>query len=315
MISEDKKLALCQRTQNTHPNKNGNGWWHSLASNISPDQTVIVKRTVKPKAPDRVLHQVYSQLMEYLPLASMHWNKILARGLTSMEITEQGYRSLTTHNRIQVTKSLLNKFGESTLATIPGFYVCEGPYGEYWTLFGGSGFMVPVKNETGLIVGIQVRLDQPTRNTKYLWLSTDGKKNGTSSGNPCHIAIPPEVTSGDIWITEGPLKANVIAWRKKCIAIAAPGVAHWKAIPDLVHKLHVARTLHGKNIIAYDAEFDTKPWVKQYALNLAAALSERQLAPYIATWSAFLAKGIDELILLNHYPTLLPTKTFTEPKV
>ncbi|MBW5449346.1 DUF3854 domain-containing protein [Cohnella sp. CFH 77786] len=297
MVSDDRKLALCQRIQNDHPNKKG-GWWHSLEDRITANKEDFTPRIEKPRGPEELIHAVYSDLFRQFPLSAEHLETLKQRGLTVREIREQGYGTLPINNRHQVSKMLLEKYGEVALSSVPGFYMKEGPYGEYWTIFGGTGFMIPILSVDRKITGIQVRVDRPTGKTKYIWLSTDGKKQGTNSGNPVHVAIPPSIQSNDIWITEGPLKANVIAWRNKCVALAAPGVAHWQEIPNLLSQLRKLLVNEGRNIIAYDSsEFASKPWVKQYAVSLAEELNRRQLPPIFALWDLANGKGIDDVIL------------------
>lgn len=297
MISDDRKLALCQRLQNDHPNKKG-GWWYSLEDRITASKEEFLPRTEKPRGSEELLHAVYSDVFRQFPLSAEHLDVLKQRGLTIREIREQSYGTLPINNRHQVSKRLLEKYGEPALSTVPGFYMKEGPYGDYWTIFGGTGFMIPVFSIDLKITGIQVRVDRPTSKTKYIWLSTDGKRYGTNSGNPVHVAMPPMIQSNDIWITEGPLKANVIAWRKKCVALAAPGVAHWQQIPNLLSQLRKLLVHEGRNIIAYDSsEFVTKPWVKQNAELLAEELNRRQLSPIYALWNLASGKGIDDVIL------------------
>ncbi|WP_171650098.1 hypothetical protein [Paenibacillus foliorum] len=103
------------------------------------------------------------------------------------EIKEHGYGSLPISDRHKISKILFDRYGEAALSSIPGVYSKEGKYGDYFTIFGGTGFMIPIMNINRQIIGIQVRLDQPSSKTKYIWLSTDSKKNGTNSGSPVHI--------------------------------------------------------------------------------------------------------------------------------
>ncbi|WP_141505083.1 DUF3854 domain-containing protein [Paenibacillus luteus] len=305
MVSDDHKLSLCQRIQNEHPNKKG-GWWHSLEDRISSKKEDFTPRIEKPKANEDLLHAIYSDLFQQFSLSAEHMEGLIKRGLTAREIREHGYSTLPINDRHKVGKRLLDKYGIEALSSVPGFYLKEGPYGEYWTIFGGTGFMIPILSYDQKITGIQVRVDRPTSRTKYIWLSTDGKKQGTNSGNPVHVAIPPMIQSNDIWVTEGPVKANVIAWRKKCVALAAPGVAHWQEIPELVSRLRKLLAHDGRNIVAYDSsEFNSKPWVKQAADLLAKELKELQLSPLFALWDSVHGKGIDDVILSGNEKEIL----------
>jgi hypothetical protein len=298
MISNDGKLALCQRIENNHPNIKG-GWWHSLEDNIRYDKRQFKKKKEKEKAPDFILDQVYSSLLENLDLTVEHQNELKRRGMNENEIKYFNYKSLQARGRYKVTKFLDNKFGPNVLKFTPGFYSKDGKYGEYFTIAGGSGFMIPVKNLDKQTCGIQIRVDHPTKNTKYVWLSSTDKTYGTNSGTPLHVAFPPKIESKNIWITEGPLKANILAWRNKCIVIAAPGIAHWREIPQVVEKINRFYTTNNTCIIAYDADYQEKPFVKEHAINLNSALRNNSINVLFATWELTRGKGIDDIIVNN----------------
>lgn len=294
MVSEDGKLALCQRTPNNHPNKKG-GWWHSLEENIHYDKSLFKKKQLIEKAPIETLNKVYSSLLSKLPLTNEHIEKLTERGISKEEITYFNYRSLPKESRFKITNTLVSEFGEEIFKNIPGFYTANGKYGDFINITGGSGFTIPIQNTNKDIIGIQVRVDQPTEDTKYIWLSSTDEKNGTSSGAPVHIAIPPVIKRNEIWITEGPLKANVLAWRRKCIVMAAPGVSNWGEIPENVLNIRMKYGITGACVIAYDADYKEKIEVKSNALNLYKSLLNRGSSVYFAIWNIAEGKGIDDI--------------------
>lgn len=298
MVSDDGKLALCQRVENNHPNKKG-GWWHSLENNIRYDKQQFKTKEMTRKAPDYILDQVYHLLLEQLPLTDEHKEALKKRGINDKEIDFFNYKSLQVRGRYEVSKVLEKRFSTKILKLTPGFYTQKGKYGNYITIAGGTGFMIPIINVYKQICGIQIRVDQPTRDTKYIWLSSSEKYDGTNSGTPLHIAFPPIMESKDIWITEGPLKANILAWRKKCIAIAAPGIAHWMEIPQAVKKIQQFYHTSNNCIIAYDADYKEKIYVREHAINLNQALQDNKINSIFATWELSEGKGIDDIIV-NH---------------
>jgi hypothetical protein len=304
MVSDDGKLTLCQRISNNHPNKKG-GWWHSLESEISYNKEEFSQRSSHQKADENILDLIYKKMFELLPLSNIHRHHLLSRWLTAREITKHGYATLPINGRYQVAKKLLTFFNDDILSRTPGFYLKEGDFGAFYTIAGGTGFMIPVKNINQKYIGVQVRVDQPTKNTKYIWLSSDGKKSGTSSGNPCHVAYPEGIKNTDIWVTEGPLKANVIASRMGCISIAVPGIAHWNEVPSLIKALRNLWNIQGRNIIAYDADYKTKSWVKAHAEALGKAMKEQSLNPIFAIWDLKIGKGIDDVILSNNTSVII----------
>lgn len=59
----------------------------------------------------------------------------------------------------------------------------------------------------GRISGVQIRLDNPVDGRKYFWLSSANDNMGVTSGSPVHFVGDP--TSKVVYITEGPLKADI----------------------------------------------------------------------------------------------------------
>ncbi len=52
-------------------------------------------------------------------------------------------------------------------------------------LIPGDGILIPIKNEQGLYIGLQLRLDRPTEGKKYVWLAGERKRaNRPSSKLP-----------------------------------------------------------------------------------------------------------------------------------
>ena len=97
------------------------------------------------------------------------------------------------------------------LRNVPGFY----RQGDSWRLNAGDwlrGYFVPVRDLAGRIQALTIRLDAPTESgAKYLWLSSRGKQDGATSGVPIHFAGRHLFDKGECVITEGALKAEVIA--------------------------------------------------------------------------------------------------------
>lgn len=307
MISEDGKLALCQRIANDHPNKRG-GWWHSLSSD--PIQKVE-KRKRKEKATLIQLDLIYRAVLKVFPLLEEHRDKLLNRGLTKEEIYLHGYRSLPVE-RYNGIKMLENYFKKDVFAQVPGFCKRKGKNGgSYWWIQGGSGILIPVisldEHNLRRVAGLQVRLDDPTRNTKYLNLSTDGYEGGTSCGILTHVALPEKINTNDIWITEGTIKANVLMTRLQASAIGLSGVAGWHDVIDMIKKIHHKHKIHeGNIIIAFDADYEEKEQVFQHMAQMYKALEEEfnqdNFPIYFATWNINEGKGIDDFIMSGGFP-------------
>ena len=117
-------------------------------------------------------HRTYTELLDRLPLYSVHRENLRSRGLTIEQIKERRYRSVPMYGLHKIAETLQES--GCVLEGVPGFY--RDPE-ERWTLnfkTKNSGFLVPVESMDGKIQACQIRLDHPRDNNKYLWLSSAG---------------------------------------------------------------------------------------------------------------------------------------------
>lgn len=156
-------------------------------------------------ASDKVKHRTYSMFFSMLVLADTHRQNLLKRGFTDSQIIENSYKSTPVFGFKKLTKKLLA--AGCTVKGVPGFY--QDKDGEWTIHFSNksSGFLIPVRNMDGLIIGAQIRLDHPHDGRKYIWLSSANYHMGTSSGSPIHLAGTPGERT--IFVTEGPLKGDL----------------------------------------------------------------------------------------------------------
>lgn len=307
MVSEDGKLVLCQRIQNDHPNRKG-GWWHSLSD--EPYEK-IQKKKRKAKANSFALDMIYRAVLKTFPLSDFHKENLKERGLTDNEIYLHAYRTLPVE-RYNGIKFIENHFRKDVFEHIPGFCKRPGRNGSmYWWIQGGSGILIPVlsldEQLAIRVAGLQVRLDDPSRNTKYLNLSTEGYEGGTSCGILTHLALPSTLKTNDIWITEGTIKANVIMTRLQALAIGLSGVAGWHDVLESIRKIHQKYNIQeGNIIIAFDADYKEKVQVFQHMAQLYHALEQefnpQQFPIYFATWDINEGKGIDDFVIKGGFP-------------
>ena len=127
-------------------------------------------------------HRTYTELLDRLPLYSVHRENLRSRGLTIEQIKERRYRSVPMYGLHKIAETLQES--GCVLEGVPGFYRDTE---ERWTLnfkTKNSGFLVPVESMDGKIQACQIRLDHPRDNNKYLWFSSAGYPSGVSSGSP-----------------------------------------------------------------------------------------------------------------------------------
>ncbi len=186
----------------------------ALGKNEQASSYQVRKREIAPKepeipeaspAPDAVKHKTYSTFFSMLVLADTHRQNLLKRGFTDCQIEENGYKSTPVFGFKKLTKKLME--AGCIVEGVPGFYIDKD--GEWTIHFSNksSGFLVPIRNMDGMIVGAQIRLDHPYNGRKYIWLSSAGYQMGTSSGSPVHLAGNPGEKT--VFVTEGPLKGDL----------------------------------------------------------------------------------------------------------
>ena len=140
----------------------------------------VKRREIKPEAepevitleqaPDEVKHKTYTMLLNQLTLTETHKEGLLKRGFTEQQIERNSYKSTPVFGFRSIARRLLE--AGCVLEGVPGFY--EEESGEWSIHFTAksSGFLVPVRNIEGFIVGMQIRLDHPYDGRKYMWLSS-----------------------------------------------------------------------------------------------------------------------------------------------
>lgn len=170
------------------------------------------------------------------------------------------------------------------LAGVPGFCIESGQ----WQLAGSAGIVIPVRDIKRRIVGIQVRCDR-AEGGRYRWLSSKGFKAGCSPGVPAHVAGPVS-TNGDIWITEGPLKADIASLKLSCVLLGVAGVGNWPGAIPMVRELKPKRV-----IIAFDMDKASNSTVKLQSDALMICLIKCGIRTFEADWDTHF-KGLDDLL-------------------
>jgi peptidoglycan/xylan/chitin deacetylase (PgdA/CDA1 family) len=236
-------------------------------------------------------NRVYTYFLKALPLESKHKDDLLRRGLSELQIHNNMYKSVPQNSqyRWKVAKYIqkhLNEMGKS-LQGIPGFYTRRGPYGEYWDFIAPRGYFIPVKDPQGRIQALQIRLDEG----KYVWFSSHGLPNGTSSHAPAHYTGG----TGRVWVTEGPLKADIASCLMSAPFIGVPGVNSWKEAEKILSEMGIKDP-----IIAFDSDFRTNPHVAGALRKFISHLKEQGYFPQNAVWPSKYGKGIDDVLLKLH---------------
>lgn len=231
---------------------------------------------------------MYSDMLDHLTLLPKHRDNLLERGLSEARIERNQYRSMpeTDRGRRLLTSLLLARGYD--LQGLPGFRTY---YGE-WTLSGPNGFLIPVRDQHGLIQGLKIRLDQEKHpDRKYRWLSSRNMPGGTRSYSWVHITG--DTSSKRAFLTEGPLKGDVASFLAgDALFVCIGGVNALGGLTDALRSLGVREVVE-----AMDMDQNTNQQVRSA---IQAMRREVQKIPGIRyskyTWNPAY-KGVDDYFL------------------
>lgn len=292
-VAEDESIAICMRIADGafKETRNG-GYLHRLveARNYQP-LTVHSISNQSVIAPIECRHALYTDFLVRLGLSKSHRENLQMRGLSHDAISRNRYASLP--QSFSDLLKLSNALSDGhELAGVPGFYLnCA----KRWQLVPAySGLVIPVRDVLGRIQGCQIRRNSGT--PRYIWLSSNEKAAGTSSGAPVHFARPWQVASaGQAIITEGALKADVISDRLDCCVVAVAGVSSFQA--DFGEWLRLQLPDLRSVLIAFDADWRQKREVAGALSRLIETLRLSRLSHSVLNWQG--AKGLDDLLSLS----------------
>ena len=282
------KFAICNRVPSADPALS-NGWVHRLDGCLPTTTVEQTARRGTAVASVEARDLVYRRLLQHLDLSSQHRTELRGRGLGDREIAAMGFASLPVRGRARICRLVAQTC--PSLVGIPGFYTRREADRCWVTLAGPAGLLIPVKNAGGLIQSLLVRRD--AGDPKYVWLSSAGRPGGCSSSAPVHVARPLNGTDDNrLWITEGPLKADIASVRLRAIVIGIPGVASWRAGLEVVHAVQPEK---GVLVVAFDMDSYANPHVAAHRDELVCAARQSGWEAQLAEWNA--VKGIDDALV------------------
>lgn len=287
-VFADEPNTICMRVPSERPTRNG-GYLHIGHAQRPPVVRYTVPSSVTTASvPTETLDRAYRAVAERLCLSEEAAGDLRRRGLSEEAVVTQLYATIPAEETMREVEAEISSGVD--LEGVPGFYRAGGE----WRLNACEGdLLIPVRDVTGRIVGCQLRSDRAT--TRYRWLSSSGKPEGTAATARSHYALPYLVEwQGVAIITEGPLKADVVADRLHRAVIGNPGV--WNFASDIGSVLRL--TLPGLKvvIVAYDADAATNPQVMAALRKLVVVLSRAGFDVRVWTWDSSVAKGLDDLL-------------------
>ena len=287
LMLRDQEAVICARVRSDQQVGSA-GWLHKITvglppSVFPPEQSFPVKQLAIASITARNI--TYKALLNELTLSGNHHANLRARGLDPEQIRELDYKTLPFEGRWDIVRRLRAK--GLTFAGIPGFGHVDGKV----RLFGSPGLVIPVRDKLGYIQALQIRLDG-NQEAKYRWLSSARKPYGCGPGVPIHIALPQFIAdnAAELWITEGPLKADIISLKLKRTVLAVAGVGNWRGAIRNVLELKPRRV-----IVAFDMDKVLNPAVQFHRDALIGDLIRRGVQTFEADWDSQY-KGLDDFL-------------------
>lgn len=245
-------------------------------------------------------HDVYYNLLQMLKLSPKHLKNLLDRGLSPERIGENMYRTMPDDWRVR--RDIACALAKSNdLRGVPGFFT---KYGE-WSLWGKSGFLIPVLTQEGYIQGLQIRLDDTSKG-KYRWVSSnpeykdkDGDQifeNGTRAYSWVHVTGDTSKTT--LCITEGGLKGDVASYLKdEALFVCVPGVNATEYLSDTLRELDPKKV-----VICYDMDLLNNTEVRKALDKIKRLVSDELAVPCESFLWDPQYKGIDDYLLYRSNP-------------
>jgi hypothetical protein len=169
-------------------------------------------------------HQLYSEILDQLAIDKTTLADLQRRGFTPEEIERSGFKSVRKWQP-------LNKKYDTRL---PGVSE-DGSF----LVVGGDGYLCPLRDFEGRIIGVQLRLHSSEDGDRYRWLSTPKRaslKLQPEDENPLAVFHPPGGKPEGIAILEGTgCKPFFVSRRLNFLTIGAAG-GHWLGSPKLLEK-------------------------------------------------------------------------------
>jgi hypothetical protein len=290
----DRRIRFCGKVYSEKQSSDGVTYLH-FADDVQTAPRFVEKPAPQVKVVERAgadhLHAVYSALLDRLPLLPRHHDDLRRRGLPDELIKAGCYKSVFSDDE---RRELTRELAPLGLRGVPGFYRYQGEWQMVRCL---PGFFVPYRDSRGRILGMMYRMDVMIDRQKFRWFSTppDKYSDGTTSGAPLHFARPELFeTAGEVWLTEGALKADIAAHYLNVPFIASGGVTQWGAKFGEAFK---ARFPDKRIIIAYDSDWFTNNDVRAALERLMLQLDAAHVPYVVRTWAED-AKGIDDLVVM-----------------
>lgn len=224
MINQNGDTVACIRTESKHAfSKNSAcpSWLHWLKGERKKKiSTEHIQQEVSEKKLDSsTLDFIYKALLECTKLSHVHYTHLTSskRGLNDEQILTREYRSFP-ERPWDCVKGVQNAVNINDFTGVPGFYLANGKYGEYWNISGSNGILIPFRNIRNEIEGFQFRIDSPPNDVELnkrdekLYAKVIKQPNLVQVSYEGEILYEKEFILGDSVTVE--YKGDILGWVK-----------------------------------------------------------------------------------------------------
>lgn len=266
--------------------------------------------TVKKKAPDSVIHNVYSIIKENCTLSDEDYKTLKEeRHLTDDRIQRDYFTAPSNWKQkesiLAAIRTAYPEYTDEILMTVPGFYIEKAKGRLSFSFTKGIAFCI--RNDAK-INAIQIRRYAIKKGQKrYTWFSStfvdaepDKYIGGAGCGSPHDILYPDNTDHGIVTITEGRFKSEVLRSAGN-VAISLQGVGTWKGIQDEILKIMGSRPVR-KIYLFFDTDMlgNTAVFDQAIALSKALEISFPTIDIFHSVWKKEWGKGIDDMYFAGH---------------
>lgn len=250
----------------------------------------------------------YRAILDQLELHPTDRADLLSRGFTEEEIIASGFKSVQRYQRLKTPVNPL----------LPGV-----TKGGTQLITADDGYLCPVRNVSGQIVGCQVRWRNPADGNRYAWLSGNGNvlhffPDGSEGELPLAIHFPIKEKAKEVSLIEGTgAKPFLAANRLSSVVIGAAGGLWLASRQTLKNALEVVTEGNKVIIIVYpDAGDVINPQVMNRWRNTIEYLQQLGYEIAVKWWNQITkdSPDIDELSDLSQIKTISVKEFFDLPK-
>jgi DNA primase len=267
------------------PSSLGEYYLHRIEGDHRQDAARRSAPSLRPPATTGRCDAVYSRILESLTLSSEHAVQLLRRGLDEEAIIRNLYASVPTRSALIALSTEVS--GHVDVEGVPGLWRSR----EGWQMVAEEGeLLIPIRDHRFLIVALCRRTNDPQR--RYLWVSSKASPSGSppQHSEPWNAELRPV-----LYLTEGPLKADIIAARLAFTTIGLAGAGNIP--PGLGATLREAYPNVVSAFIAFDADLDRKPAVEAGRNRLVESLTAAGYRVRLIEWDEADGKGLDDVLV------------------